>query len=111
MTEHIGVATPQEDDPYFVEVDQNGCAHCSAGRTYGIIGPGGVALGQTWDDEEPAQELAGHLNAAFDAGRQSVSAVAKPDPVADLCAHIKESIRLCNHGYIHMTCGDCQRRD
>jgi hypothetical protein len=36
---------------------------------------------------------------------------AKPDPVADLCAHIKESIRLCGHGYIHMTCGDCQRRD
>lgn len=35
----------------------------------------------------------------------------KPDPVADLCTHIKESIRLCGHGYIHTTCGDCQRKD
>lgn len=31
----------------------------------------------------------------------------KPDPVADLCAHIKDSIRLCDHGYIHITCGTC----
>ena len=30
-----------------------------------------------------------------------------PDPVAELCAHVKESIRLCGHGYIHITCGDC----
>lgn len=42
---------------------------------------------------------------------ESAPTVPKPDPVADLCVHIKESIRLCGHGYIHITCGDCQRRD
>jgi len=31
----------------------------------------------------------------------------KPDPVAELCASIKENIRLCDHGYIHITCGQC----
>jgi hypothetical protein len=33
------------DDPYFVEVDSNGCSHCGAGRTYCVIGPDGVASG------------------------------------------------------------------
>ena len=35
----------------------------------------------------------------------------KADPIRDLCTHIKESLRFCGHGYIHITCGDCQRRD
>lgn len=37
----------------------------------------------------------------------SETAPIKSDPVDDLCKYIKESIRLCDHGYIHITCGDC----
>ena len=35
----------------------------------------------------------------------------KANPIGNLCTHIKESLRFCGHGYIHITCGDCQRRD
>lgn len=42
---------------------------------------------------------------------ETVAPQPKADPIADLCAHIKGSIRFCDHGYIHVTCGDCQRRN
>lgn len=32
---------------------------------------------------------------------------ARPDPMQELATYIKESIRLCDHGYIHITCGRC----
>ena len=31
----------------------------------------------------------------------------RPDPIADLCEKIKQDIRYCDHGYIHITCGQC----
>jgi len=31
----------------------------------------------------------------------------KPDPIAELCESIRKDIRLCDHGYIHITCGQC----
>lgn len=31
----------------------------------------------------------------------------KPDPIAELCKSIRNDIRLCDHGYIHITCGQC----
>ena len=38
---------------------------------------------------------------------ETPTTASKPDPVADLCASIKDNIRLCDHGYIHITCGQC----
>ncbi len=38
------------EDPYFVEVDQNGCSKCGFGRNYTIIGPDGVVLGIFYSD-------------------------------------------------------------
>ena len=50
---------------------------------------------------------AAHAERADKAAAPSHGAAPVADPVADLCKHIKDSIRLCDHGYIHMTCGTC----
>lgn len=57
------------DAPYFIEVSTNGCAKCSAGRTWTIVGPGDVGLGIEYEDEERAAELADMLNEAFFQGQ------------------------------------------
>ena len=55
----------KQEEPYFVEVDENGCSHCGAGRTYTVIGPDGVAFGQSWESEDDASGMAEILNEAF----------------------------------------------
>lgn len=62
-----------EDTPYFIEVDQNGCAHCDSGRTWGVVGPDCAALGTTWDNAQDAQDMADLLNTAFHFGKTSPS--------------------------------------
>ena len=57
--------------PYFIEVDVNGCEHCSGGRMWTVVGPGDIGIGQSWGDEEHAQDIADLMNMAFDAGRES----------------------------------------
>ena len=56
------------DEPYFIEIDQNGCPHCGAGRTWCVIRPDGVALGQAFGEEEDAAYLAESLNIAYHIG-------------------------------------------
>ena len=57
------------DAPYFIEVCENGCSKCGADRTWDVIGPDGVALSQSYHDEEDASWLAEQLNDAYFAGR------------------------------------------
>ena len=52
-------------EPFFIEVDDNGCKHCGRGRTYTIIGPNDVGLGTSYEDEEQASELCEMLNGAY----------------------------------------------
>lgn len=59
------------DDPYFTEVDDNGCPHCSAGRTWCVVGPDGDRGSTSYEDEDAAIDLADKLNDAFALGRSS----------------------------------------
>lgn len=58
-----------EEEPYFVEVDNNGCSKCGAGRTWVVVNPDGYAGGTSYGLEEDAQDLAEDLNIAFNRGR------------------------------------------
>jgi hypothetical protein len=56
------------------------------------------------DAEANKPQIAGDLAVALAQSR------VQQDPIEELCSYIKESIRFCDHGYIHVTCGDCQLR-
>jgi hypothetical protein len=58
-------------EPYFIEVDNPGCAHCKAERTWDVIGPDSTALSTSYGDEEDASDIADICNSAFEMGRQS----------------------------------------
>jgi predicted DNA-binding WGR domain protein len=64
------------EEPYFIEVESNGCSHCAAGRTWGVVGPDGVMGGRSFADEDDASELAEALNEAYWAGRAALAASA-----------------------------------
>lgn len=69
------MAASSPDEPYFIEVDSNGCPHCGAGRTWLIIEPDGLGGPVSYSDEEEAAEIAEMLNDAYARGR--VAAVPK----------------------------------
>ncbi len=64
-----------EPAPYFIEVDQQGCSKCNAGRSWNVVGPDGVALSTSYMEEEDAQDLADDLNDAFGKGVGAVTPV------------------------------------
>jgi hypothetical protein len=53
------------DEPYFVEVDENGCTKCGAGRMWTVIGPDGDQHHTSFADEDDAAKLAEDLNDAY----------------------------------------------
>ena len=59
----------EEKEPYFVEVDNNGCTKCGVGRTWVVVGPDGCAGGTSYGLEEDAADLAEDLNIAFFRGQ------------------------------------------
>lgn len=59
-----------EENPYFVEVDDNGCSKCGAGRNWVVVDPEGIRGSTSYGLEEDAQDLAEDLNRAFNAGRK-----------------------------------------
>ena len=65
MSEDCKAETAWREDPYFIEVDTNGCAHCGARRTWTIVGPDDVAIGRSFEDEESASDLAEDMNRAY----------------------------------------------
>lgn len=67
--DHDQVERDIDDDPYFVEVDVNGCAHCKGGRMWTVIGPDTVACGISWEDVENAEDYAEACNDAYAHGR------------------------------------------
>ena len=55
---------------YWVEMEKaDHCEACGRGGQWYVIGPDDVALSVSFDRKEDAEELAGHMSAAFDAGR------------------------------------------
>lgn len=70
-----------EDAPYRIDIDQQGCPTCHAGRTYTIVGPDGVtALGRSWDNMYEALEWADELNAAYNIGLAARKTGKEPTP-------------------------------
>ncbi len=65
------IADEVVEPPYFVEVDKNGCSACGHERSWTVVGPGDIAEGQSWLDEEEAARLCERMNAAYYAGRES----------------------------------------
>ena len=59
----------QMSEPYFLEVDDNGCCKCGAGRTWTIVRPDGVAMGRSWSDDEEASYICELLNDAYERAR------------------------------------------
>lgn len=65
---------PKRDEPYFIEVDSNGCSKCGAGRTWTVCGPDGSWLSTSYEGEEgqeQAEWLADILNQAYWAGKSA----------------------------------------
>lgn len=58
------------EEPYFVELDTNGCIHCGHGRMWRIVGPDGSALSISYADDEDATWLAEQLNTAYEVGKR-----------------------------------------
>lgn len=55
--------------PYVVEVEQNGCEHCGQNKYWTVVfTPEDVALGQSWGEEEAAEDVASMLNDAYEKG-------------------------------------------
>lgn len=60
-----------KEDPYFVEVEANGCLVCGAAQTWAVIGPDGAASSVAWTDKEDADHFAECMNDAFYRGASS----------------------------------------
>ena len=60
-----------EEDPYFIEVDNQGCSKCRAGRTWVVIDPDGYGGGTSYELIGDAEELAEDLNQAYNRGKLS----------------------------------------
>ena len=97
------------DDPYFVEVDTNGCDRCSHGKTWCIVGPDGVAGSQSFEDEEAASDLAEAMNEAYYAGKGAAEAtqIARRESFCIKCHHTWEPPP--NEWAGPTYCGDCHR--
>jgi hypothetical protein len=67
---------PQRDEQeaYFIEVENKGCSHCGANRMWRVVGPDGVAMSTIYERDEDAADLAEDLNIAYAAGRAFVQA-------------------------------------
>ena len=58
------------EEPYFVEVEVNGCPCCGSGKTWIIVGPDETSLGRSFLDQEEASDLADMLNTAYFQGKE-----------------------------------------
>jgi hypothetical protein len=66
----LAAATP--DEPYFIEVDNNGCHQCGHARTWVVVyGPEELGGGTSYANEEEASEISEMMNDAFGRGRNS----------------------------------------
>lgn len=55
----------RETEAYRVVADSDGCPHCHAGKTWTVVGPDDVAIGQSFSEEVDAEETAEMLNHAY----------------------------------------------
>lgn len=59
------------DGPYIVNVNSTMCKKCGEGQTWSVIGPDGLGMGKTFDDETDAWDFAANLNWAYEAGKKA----------------------------------------
>ena len=82
-------ARPAPVSAYYVEVDHDGCGHCSAGKTWTVVGPDGTGQAISWGTQDEADDVAAMLNAAFECGQQQRAAPpARESQLLDARAHM-----------------------
>lgn len=67
----LGIETQEDEELYFIEVDNNGCPHCGNDRTWVVVGPDGYGGGISYGTADEAAKVAETLNDAFARGRKS----------------------------------------
>lgn len=91
-----------------------GCAkaaeECWPCATCGAVQPSQCASPSSVPSATPQKIQTGVYETVVQSPAPSPAIEQKPDPIAEMCKSIRNDIRLCDHGYIHITCGDCQRR-
>ena len=60
--------TTKREGPYFIEVERPLCRYCKNPATWTVIGPDGYGIGQTFEHEVDAVEIADMLNDAYRRG-------------------------------------------
>lgn len=53
------------DAPFRVEVDKGGCERCGHGTQWTVVGPNETAIGQSFEDEELAGDIADYMNQGY----------------------------------------------
>lgn len=56
------------DEPFRVEVEKAGCERCGHGTQWTVVGPNEVAISQSFEDQELAEDIAEYMNQGFRAG-------------------------------------------
>ena len=56
------------NEPFVVEVEKEGCERCGHGAQWTVVGPGEIAISQSFDDKELAEEIAEYMNQGYRAG-------------------------------------------
>ena len=67
----IAAVDDLEENPYFVEVDNNGCRECGHDRNWVVVDPDGIRGSTSYGLQEDADDLAEDLNRAFNRGRNN----------------------------------------
>jgi hypothetical protein len=64
------VQTPQlpHDEPFTVELDKKGCERCGHGARWTVVGPGDIAISESFDDKELAEDIAEYMNQGYRVG-------------------------------------------
>ena len=62
------VATPERQEVFRVEVEESGCERCGHGTQWTVVGPDDVAISQSFEDQELAEDIAEYMNQGYRAG-------------------------------------------
>ena len=66
--------TQTKADPYRVEADGRPmCDICGHGQSWTVVGPDGVEISQSFDNRDEAEDVAAHMNEAWNAALDSVA--------------------------------------
>lgn len=90
------------ENAFTVVADTEGCAHCKAGARWTVQGPDWIAIGQSFEREEDADDVADLMNQGYAAGYKAGAADAGAEQCAE-CGTILGTCATCGFGW----CFEC----